>query len=71
MNLTDRVQVKEKRRDHAKVSSPSSEGPEQIFIGVGVCSYETAVRQHHIGFHQAVDGQSILPREIAVAAAQR
>jgi hypothetical protein len=64
-DLADRVQpVSEPGRD-AEVAAPSADGPEQVGIRLGVHPQELAVGRDDVRGDQRVDGQSVLPDEVA------
>ena len=66
-----RMGLEEERGDDAEVAAAAANRPEQIAILVGAGDDETSVGEHHIGRQQVVDGQAVLAREVAHAAAER
>jgi hypothetical protein len=64
------VQLELEAGDHAEVPAAALQRPEQVRIPIGVRHQQAAVRSHHLGRDQAVDGEAVLPLEPAAAAAE-
>jgi hypothetical protein len=64
------VQHEAERADDAEVPAATSERPEQVGVIVGGCSDDVALGGDDLGFHEVVDGETVLAHEPADAAAQ-
>ena len=58
------------RGDDAEVPASASQRPEQVGVIVGRRPDDLALGGDHLGFHEVVDGESVLAHEPADAAAQ-
>ena len=58
-------------RDDAEVAAAAPQRPEEIGVLRRAGLLELAVRRHHVGGEQVVDGESVLAHQPAQAAAQR
>src|SRR3546814_2335757 len=67
----DRMSPEQEARDHAKVPAAATQRPEQIGVALLAGGRDRAVRQHHVGLEQVVDGETAFAREIAGTTAQR
>ena len=64
------MQPEPERADDAEVSAAPSQCPEHVGVIVGRCPDDVALGGDHLGFHEVVDGESVLAHEPAEAAAQ-
>ena len=55
----------------AKISAAAAQGPEEVLMLRRIGGHKAPVGQHDIRLDQVVNGQAVLAREIAVAAAER
>ena len=69
--MLHRVGLEQEAGDHAEIAAAAAQRPEEIRILRRAGGDETAVRQHHVGLEQIVDGQPVLPGQVAGAAAER
>ena len=66
----DGMQPEPERGDDAEVPAAASQRPEQVGVIVGRRPDDLTVGGDHLGFHEVVDGESVLAHEPADAAAE-
>ncbi len=59
------------RRNDAEVAATAADRPVEILVLLGAGGDRAPVGQHHVGGQQVVDGEAVLPGQVADAAAQR
>ena len=69
--MLHRVRLEQEARHHAEIAAAAAQRPEQIGILRLARRDEAAVGQHDVGLEQVVDGEAVLARQIAGAAAER
>ena len=71
VDLSNRVEAVLERGHHAEVAAAAPQRPEQIRLGLLAAGDQLAVRRHHVGFEQVVDGEAAASRQVAHPAAER
>src|SRR6516164_2391498 len=51
------------RGDHTKIAATAAQAPKQIFVLCHARDQQLAVRRHHIGRHEIVEGQTMLAHQ--------
>ena len=64
------MQCEPEQADDAEVPPAASQRPEQVGVIVGRCPNDLALGGDYLGFHEVVDGKSVLAHEPADAPSQ-
>src|SRR5436190_6601438 len=70
INRINRMQSECKRSDYPKISTATTNSPEQIRVFIGIRFHKCPVRQYDIGREEIIDGESALAREVPDASAK-
>ena len=70
-HVRDRVQPERERGDDPEVAAPAAQRPEQVGVLALRRGHDPPVGEHDLRLEQVVDGEPVLARQVAVAAAQR